>query len=418
MQLMQAMAGTLKQPLSAPVLEFDEPEVSPFPPGFKILLSFHTLFGICYFGLVANPIIKFLTLATSITFIIAIVLFSLPCVLNCAFTWSQLFVWGLSHKLLVYTVIVLDVYHSVMSCITIALRSRRLRDFFERCSDYCNTFGVNLLPAQRTKLSSVAMKIVFLNLMHLVIEVCILTLVVPHKVVSMGRNEAEEGKGSKNNPVDPISRDILYPVVMGFRIMQVIYSKVIESNLIFVTEYLTMIVQRLEMRYDKFVYRSSSMRTGQSIEVGKVAFIEIQNLIKEADEVFSHAAFEPMFIDVSIVLIGVLEACDGITRRRQVASEDIHELFNAFASLISVYMCCEYRTESSVSQSGICMKNHLTRFHYDSGASGDCIESEMKEVIQSISYINAERFTEHDYKSVSPSFNFTLNTRKLLFFLH
>ena len=328
-----------KQSLRSPVMNMEERDLSPLPPGFRILLAFHAVFGVCYFGLVTNPIVKFLTLTSTLVFVVCIILFSLPCVVNCAYTWGELFEWGLSPKLLSFIVIGLDVYHAVMSCLIIGSKSRRLRDFFERSSDYCETFGVNLLPAQRTKLTSVAVKLVFLNLLHLVMEVCLMTLVVPQKVVA--KRGQDDGKGQNNGSVD---REILYPIVLFVRVLSVIYSKVIESNLIFLVEYVTMIVQRLEMRYDKFVFRNTRGRDGQSIEVGKVAFIEIQNLIKEADEVFAHTAFDPLFIDVLIVLLGLLEFCDGVTRRRQVSREDFHELFNAFASLVSIYMCCKCQT--------------------------------------------------------------------------
>lgn len=388
------MEGVLKQEsVLSPSLEANEPLETPDPPGFRILLSFHTVFGVCYFGLISNPIVKFVSLTVTLTFAVSVVVFSLPCVVNCAYNWTQLFRWGLSPQFLAYTIIGLDVYHSVMSCIIIGFRSRRLRDFFERSSDYCNTFAVNLLPAQRTKLTSVAVKLLFLNLLHLAIEVCLLTLLVPHKVVAGGNGGGKEKTESEDEK--PETSSFLYPVVLTIRVLQVIYSKVIESNLIFLMEYLALIVQRLEMKYDKFVYRNLRSSSGRSIEVAKVAFIEVQNLIREADEVFSHTAFDPLFVDVLILLLGMMEFCDGVTRRRRVSREDFHELFNAFASLISIYLCCESIPHAFAFDR---LNDSLSRVL---GSSGDCIESEMAEVVQSISYINAERFSEQDYKSVS-----------------
>ena len=302
------------------------------PPGFTIILVFHSLCGVSYFGLLSSLLLRVWTIIVSTAFAVSLILLSLPCVLNCSFRIQQLMTWGLSPAFLSFCVIILDVYHAVMSCLIIAFRSRRLREFFERSEDYCQTFGLQLLPAQRTKLTAVAVKLVCFNVLHVILEACFLTLVVPHKLLAGVVRSNKEQAATEENPV-------LFPGALVVRLMSVLFSKVIESNLVYLIEYVALVVQRLEMKYDKFIYRTS--HASRSIEVGKVAFIEIQNLIREADEVFSHAAFDPLFVDVLITLLGILEFCDGITRRRKISADDCHELFNAFASLISIYLCCK-----------------------------------------------------------------------------
>lgn len=331
------------------------------PAGFKYIKIFHLIFGISYFGYYSNSTIKFITLITTITYLIMEILGNIPCFFHCTFDTKELFgKTGLSPNFVSFVIVYLDLYHVIMSAFICMSRGSKIREFFIETHDYCRNFGVKLVSAQKKKLTATAVRLVTYNVLHIIGEVLMLTLLVEHKIARPKKNVAvnllyvpsaassknsTEGREEKNGgeSLIELSYSLWYHLSLILKIFSVVYSKIIETLLVYIATYLSMVLKRLESRFDKFIYTSKG---GRSIEVAKVAFIEMQNLIKGADEVFSHTAFDPLFVNVLIVLIGLFVAIDGVARRRTLDHNDWHELYNSFSSFFAIYMCCKSRTIS------------------------------------------------------------------------
>lgn len=328
------------------------------PPGFKYIKIFHLTFGISYFGYYSNSGIKFITLITTAIFLTIEILANIPCFFYCTFDTKELFgKAGLSPNFMSFVIVYLDLYHVIMSALICMSRGSKIREFFTETHDYCRNFGVKLVSAQKKKLTATAVRLVTYNVLHIIGEILMLTLLVEHKLARPKKNviinllyvpSAASSKNSthgdshaeKDNgePLIELSYSFWYHFSLILKVFSVVYSKIIETLLVYIATYLSMVLKRLESRFDKFIYTSKG---GRSIEVAKVAFIEVQNLIKGADEVFSHTAFDPLFVNVLIVLIGLFVAIDGITRRRTLDHNDWHELYNSFSSFFAIYMCCK-----------------------------------------------------------------------------
>ena len=329
------------------------------PAGFKYIKIFHLTFGISYFGYYSNSSIKFITLMTTAIFLIMEILANVPCFFYCTFDTKELFgKAGLSPNFMSFVVVYLDLYHVVMSALICMSRGSKIREFFTETHDYCRNFGVKLVSAQKKKLTATAVRLVTYNVLHMIGEILMLTLLVEHKLARPKKNVivnllyVPSAAGSKNSTrggsynddgesLIELSYSFWYHLSLILKVFSVVYSKIIETLLVYIATYLSMVLKRLESRFDKFVYTSKG---GRSIEVAKVAFIEVQNLIKGADEVFSHTAFDPLFVNVLIVLIGLFVAIDGVTRRRTLDHNDWHELYNSFSSFFAIYMCCKSHT--------------------------------------------------------------------------
>lgn len=327
------------------------------PPGFKYIKIFHLTFGISYFGYYSNSSIKLITLITTSIFLILGILANIPCFFHCTFDTKELFgKTGLSPNFMSFVIVYLDLYHVIMSALICMSRGSKIREFFIEMHDYCRNFGVKLVSAQKKKLTATAVRLVTYNVLHIVGEILMLTLLVEHKLARPKKNvivnllyvpsaasskNSTEGSGHEEfESVIKLSYSFWYHLSLIVKVFSVVYSKIIETLLVYIATYLSMVLKRLESRFDKFIYTSKG---GRSIEVAKVAFIEMQNLIKGADEVFSHTAFDPLFVNVLIVLIGLFVAIDGVTRRRTLDHNDWHELYNSFSSFFAIYMCCKSR---------------------------------------------------------------------------
>lgn len=323
------------------------------PVGFKYIKIFHLCFGVSYFGYYTNTNVKYITMGTTLLYLILQILANVPCFFHCTFDTKELFgKAGLSPNFMSFIIVYLDLYHVVMTCLIIMSRGGKIREFFNELHDYSRNFGVKLVTTQKNKLMATAVRLIFYNIVHIVGEVLMLTLLVEHKLARQPKSAVvnmmyvpSSGSNSTSKPEEddesliPLSYSFWYHLNLFLKLFSVVYSKVIETVLVYIATYLAMVLKRLESRFDKFIYTKAG---GRSIEVAKVAFIEMQNLIKGADEVFSHTAFDPLFVNVLIVLIGLFVAIDGITRRRTLDHNDWHELYNAFSSFFAIYMCCEY----------------------------------------------------------------------------
>lgn len=323
------------------------------PIGFKYIKMLHLAFGLSYFGYYTNSRTKVITVITTVIFLIFEVLANIPCFFHCTFDTKKLFgKTGLSPDFMSFIIVYLDVYHVVMSALIVMSRGGKIREFFNELHDYSRNFGVKLVTAQKNKLTATAIRLVAYNIIHIVGEVLMLTLLVEHKlarpkknvvvnmmyVPSSPKNGTTEHESEDDEALIPLSYSFWYHLSLFLKLFAVVYSKVIETLLVYIATYLSMVLKRLESRFDKFIYTKTG---GRSIEVAKVAFIEVQNLIKGADEVFSHTAFDPLFVNVLIVLIGLFVAIDGVTRRRTLDHNDWHELYNSFSSFFAIYMCCK-----------------------------------------------------------------------------
>lgn len=319
------------------------------PIGFKYIKILHLTFGLSYFGFYTNTKTKVITVITTVIFLTLNILANIPCFFHCTFDTGKLFgKQGLSPNFMSFIIVYLDVYHVTMSALIVMSRGGKIKEFFDELHDYTRNFGVKLVKTQKNKLTATAIRLVFYNVVHLVGEVLMLTLLVEHKLARPKKNavvnllyvpsSAKNSTSAEDEALIPLSYSFWYYLSLTLKIFSVVYSKVIETLLVYIATYLSMVLKRLESRFDKFIYTKAG---GRSIEVAKVAFIEMQNLIKGADEVFSHTAFDPLFVNVLIVLIGLFVAIDGVTRRRTLDHNDWHELYNSFSSFFAIYMCCE-----------------------------------------------------------------------------
>lgn len=326
----------------------DQPEVSQSPAGFSIIHTLHMCFGVSYFGYHTKPLAKYLTLATTLLFLTVLILMNFPCLFHCTFNIKHLFTSGLSPDFTSFIIIYLDLYHVIGSSLILIFRGYRIQKFFDRVDDYCRNFGVELVAAQKKKLTSISVRITVYNILHVVGEVLILIFLVEHKLIKKTdrwtggftmEKRALNSTMTGMTPTIELDERTSYFINLLLKAMIVLYSKMIESLIVYISSYVSLILKRLEVRYDKFIY---APKGGRSIEVAKVAYIEAQNLIKESDEVFSHTTFDPLFINVLIILIGIFEVTDGIGRRREIDVDDWHEMYNSFSAFFAIYMCCEF----------------------------------------------------------------------------
>lgn len=343
--------------------------------GFQALLVFHSFLGVSYFGLFQNYCLKFFTLIVNISFIAALILFSSPCFFNCNYDIKALFEEGSFPKVLIFLIHQIKVIQAVACDVTLIIRSSRVFRFVKRASTFIKNFDIELLASQKQALNSTVALIVFYNLVLLVTEGCFLCFLVPKKLAyipeTINNKTAADLTNESKTLVKNFDPQVFFYFALVIRTIAVVHSKAIQTVLIYFAKFLAQMLQRLEIRFDKFLHVSKGRR---SIEVAKVAFIELQNLIKEADEVFLTSFYDPFLVELCILFGSLLILSISAQSLEVPFYDNLHELLNAFASFITLALGCSY---------------------------GDEMEREMEEVIQSIAYINSEKFDEVDYRSVS-----------------
>ena len=280
---------------------------------------------------------KYVQLVVMSGIILISILWTTPCLFDCGYDINKILKEGYSAKLISALIIVFDLYHSVISGIIVAWRTSRLRFFFVRTDDYCNTFKTDLSDGQRKRLVIVATKLLFLNLMHMLGELLLLTLVVPHKVGKASPPWVVNSTATLA-PAVQMNRDVYHVIFVISKIVQAAYSKAVATIIIFMCEYLAILTEKIEMRFDRFVYINS--KASRSVEVAKIAFIEMQALIRDADEVFGHTAFDVFFMEILIMVAGLMEVSAGV-RRDKLSVDEWHELFNILVSFVTLYLGCK-----------------------------------------------------------------------------
>lgn len=347
------------------------------PNGFQGLLVVHSVFGVSYFGYFDSYLLKLASGVFSLLFLISFTIIHIPCFFDCTFDLGSLFKTGLSPLLVTFIVSCMRLYHVIMTDVIIFFRSERIRQFFRRADDFSFNFNVKLLESQQQKLVATVIMLFFLNVLNMVGECCILVFLAKHRIASIiPSTSSNKTIAISNNSTAPqalvnFDHTTFYYFSLIVRIFAAVHAKALECILIYLAQYLSILLQRLEIRFDKFIYSSKSDR---SIEVAKVAFIEMQNLIKDADEVFADVSLNPLYSNIFIIMGSLFIVADGIGRRRELHGNDYYELYQVVVCMISLLLCCSY---------------------------GEDIEEEMEEVIQAIAYINGESFSEADYRSVS-----------------
>lgn len=235
---------------------------------------------------------------------------------------------------------------------------------------------------------------VVVNALHVVGQGCLLAFVAPDKIATKPCPEptppttaSPMGNVSffatttlplvnvtcahSHKPTIDMNYDVFYALSLVVRLLVALHSKAIETIYVFFAQYLSLLLTRLEMRYDNFVYTAKG---GRSIEVAKVAFIEMQNLIQEADGIFNHTFYDSHLVNVLMLIGNLFVVADGVWMRNELSNDVYFSMFNAIASYMSLLLVTSYAEE---------------------------IEEEMDEVIEAISYINGEAFTDADFRSVS-----------------
>lgn len=313
-------------------------QVSFQPAGFSYIRTLHSLIGVSYFAYRQREPFKYVEVSITVLLCVCSFLLAFPCLFECTFDFNTIVSRdGYSlETVLPITVIYVDLYHSCTSCLLVAWRSGRLRYFFIRAEDYSALFKTDFTASQRQRLLIIAVKLVIYNVAHLMGETLLILLLVPHKVSRMNGG----GNNSTSTLVPTVTVDPFAFKVLSTasKVLQAGQSKAVATILIFIMEYLSILIEKLEMRFDHFVYTNTSTR---SVEVAKVAFIEMQSLIKCGNEIFSHLTYDVLVTELIIILLATLEVAVAIGARN-LTGNVFHELYNLTISYLTLWLCCEY----------------------------------------------------------------------------
>lgn len=120
---------------------------------FAGICFIHTIAGLSYFGYYDNVLLKLITFAINVVFLVAVVFVYTPCLVNCAdFDVHTMFSSGFNTKVVAFVVNCLYVYQAFMNDVLIVMRGTRIRKFFNRARDYTSNFGCTFLDSQQQKL--------------------------------------------------------------------------------------------------------------------------------------------------------------------------------------------------------------------------------------------------------------------------
>ena len=352
-------------------------------PGFWIIKLLHQSFGVSYGGYYQNTILRTCLFITTFMFLTLFILINIPCLFHCEFDIQTFFSNGVSPEVPEFIIFCITTYQVIGTVITLVFRGSKLHHFFDRIEDYTHNFGVELFDHQKKKLTAVAARVVFYNILNLTGQMAFLSYILDRhskEISTMDQHQDDHGNDTKSHSSEHahketynyLSRktfDYAYVILTG---LAVIHSEIIETHMVYISAYLTQILKRLEVRFDKFIYNPK--KGGRKIEVAKVAYIEVQNLIKEADEIFSSPIFEPLFMDIIIVMLAIYKVCSGVKKTKILTQDDWFNIYHSFAEFLPLFILC---------------------------VAGDEVAEELMEVNQAIGYINGEGFTESDYRSVS-----------------